>query len=91
VEAYNKRTQDELEKIVTSDRGEVQRLVDSFDWLTRRIIEVAENEIELARALHDQEGVVKQQIKLQTMRTARDVFETCYLRVTGSRTRLWEG
>ncbi|MBN1249995.1 MAG: hypothetical protein JXC32_20190 [Anaerolineae bacterium] len=90
MQAFNRTTQDELQRILDSDQDDMQRFVAAFDWLTRRIIEVAENEIELARAMRDQETVVKQQIKLQTLRTARDVFQTCYLRVTGARNRLWE-
>jgi hypothetical protein len=90
MQTFNRRTEDELERILSSDRDEMQKLTAAFDWLTRRIIEVAENEIELARAMHDDDAVVKQQIKLQTLRLARDVFQTCYLRVTGTRKQLWE-
>lgn len=90
MEAYNRKTQEELQRILDSDQDEMRRLAAAFDLLTSRIIEMTGNEIELARAMHDDEMVVKQQIKQQTLRLARDIFQTCYLQVTGTRNRLWE-
>ncbi len=90
MQAFNKETTAELERIATADLPELDRLVQAYDWLTSRIIALAEGEIELARAMQDGETMVKQQVKKETLRLARDVFQTCYLRVTGARTRLWE-
>ena len=42
-----------------------------------------DEEVELARAMQDREGVIKTQIKMSTMSSAREIFATCYRRVTG--------
>jgi len=90
MEAFNRRTRDELERILDSDGTELTKLVQTFDWTTRRIIEMAEYEIDLARAMQDDTSVIKHQIKANTLRMVRDVFQGCYLQVTGERQRLWE-
>ena len=90
MDEFNRKTIDELDGILASEGTELAKLVQAFDWTTRRIAEVAQSEIELARAMHDREALVKHQIKTNTVRLVRDVFQNCYLRVTGERARLWE-
>jgi hypothetical protein len=75
-----------FDEIKASDLSEVEKLKKTFWWVTERFIEHAEQEIELARALNDQELLVKEQIKLGTMKHARDILQNCYLQVTGRRT-----
>ena len=62
---------------------EARRLARAFGWVTNRIINHAEKEVETARALRDDEAAVKQQVKMETIRHARAVFEECYLLATG--------
>ena len=87
---YNRETQAGLDRIAGSDLSEMEKLIQTYDWVTRRIIELAQREIELARAMSDEELAVKQSIKMNTLKLARGVFQDCYLRASGSRTRLWE-
>ncbi|MCJ7739369.1 MAG: hypothetical protein MUQ10_18995 [Anaerolineae bacterium] len=90
MDEFNRKTMEELDRILASDETELAKLVQTFDWTTRRMIAAAQGEIELAQAMHDREALIKHQIKTSTLRLARDVFQNCYLRVTGKRTRLWE-
>jgi hypothetical protein len=64
---------------------EARKLARAFDWVTGRIVAHAEGEVETARALQDEEAVVKQQVKMETIRHARAIFEECYLLATGRR------
>jgi hypothetical protein len=73
----------ELEKnlafrqIFASRRSELEKLTESFQWITAKIIEQGEAEVELLRAMGDQEGVVKEQIKISTIRYAQGIFSHC--------------
>lgn len=75
----------EVERILASDQPDLEKVTQAFDCITRFVVRHALAEIELARALHDREEVVKIQIKKETMAHARAIFETCYRRVTGRR------
>lgn len=74
-----------VDKIVRSDRPDIVRLVLAFDEIVGRIIAESEREIEVSRALHDQEAVIKEQIKMETLKHARTILLECYQRVTGRR------
>ncbi len=76
---------DEFLAIFRSDAAEIDKLAQGFDWMTRRMVEQAENEIELLRALEDRESLVKEQIKMGVLKHARGIFEDCYVRATGRR------
>ena len=75
--------QEELEAILGADLSEMEKLAAAFGGLTGFVVEVAENEIELAKALGDQQALIKQQIKIETMKSARDMFRMVFWRVTG--------
>jgi len=90
MQTFNKETQMELSKIADMDLPEMEKLIRLFDWTTRRIVEYAQQEIELARAMHDEEQIVKQKIKMAAVKLVRGVFQDSYLRASGKRTRLWE-
>lgn len=64
---------------------EVQKLASAYDWITGRIITHAFREVEAARALGDEESAIRQQVKMETMRHARVIFEQCYMLATGRR------
>lgn len=74
---------DEYQKIIKSDLPDIEKLAQAFALITGRYVEHAANEIELARAMQDQESLVKEQIKLGMMRHARSIFQDCYRAVTG--------
>lgn len=67
-----------LTAIKQSDLTDAERLAQAFDVVTRRILSLGEQEVELARAVQDTELLVKNQIKLETLKTSRQVFEQCY-------------
>ncbi len=72
-----------------SGAPDIEKLASAFDWITVRIITGAEQEIEAARALRDEGSAVKQQVKMETIRHARSIFEQCYLLATGR--KAWDG
>jgi hypothetical protein len=76
---------DLVEEIVRSERPDIVKLALSFDKITSQIIAHSEREIELRRTLHDQESVVKEQIKMETLKHAQSILQDCYRLVTGRR------
>jgi hypothetical protein len=78
----------DVDRILDSDARDVEKLAQAFDCVTAFIVRNAEREIALHRALQDREALVKTQIKMETMRHARAVFEECYRRVQRSARQL---
>ena len=81
----SKNFQVKFNEIVGSDMPDIDKLKWAFDFTTRTVIEHAHSEIELAQAMHDQESKIKTQIKMETLKFARQMFGTHYLRITGRR------
>jgi hypothetical protein len=76
---------DWIDEIQRSDQPEIDKLKAFFGRITTHIIDYAEKEVELAKAMQDQESVVKQQIKMETIKTARQLFARGYQIATGRR------
>jgi len=76
---------EEFQQILDSDLSEVEKLAQTFGWITGRIVEHSHREVELARAMQDRETLVKAQIKLAAIEHSRQILDYCYLRVTGGR------
>ena len=74
---------EELDTILDSDLPEMDKLAAAFGGLTGFVVEVAEKEIELAKAMGDRQETIKQQIKMETMKSAREMFRTVFWQVTG--------
>lgn len=74
-----------VEAILATDLPEATKLARAFEAITGTVLQHAEREIELARALGDTTEVVKQQIKRETMKAAREILQGCHRRVTGKR------
>lgn len=70
----------ELNQIFYADLTEIEKLGQSFIWVTNRMIEQGEAEMELLKALNDRDTLVKEQIKISTIRHVRAVFDECYRR-----------
>ena len=68
-----------------SEQPEIDKLRAFFDKITTRIIEYAGKETELAKAIQDRESLVKHQIKMETMKTARGIFSQGYQIATGKK------
>lgn len=79
---------EEVKQIIATDLPEIDKLAQAFKLVTDRVVEHAQHEIELARAMKDQEMVVKQQIKMETLKHARSILQDCYMLVT--RRRAWD-
>jgi KaiC/GvpD/RAD55 family RecA-like ATPase len=72
-----------INEIKASDLSEVEKVAQAFDWVTGRYVENGRYAVELARAMKDQESLVKEQIKLSLMLHTRGIFQTCFKHVTG--------
>ena len=68
----------------TSD-DEIDKLKAFFGRITSRIVEFAEKEIELARAMQDRESLIKVQVKMETLKSAREIFGRGYQIATGKK------
>ena len=73
------------EEIFTSDLSEADKIAKGFHHIINSIITHTNNEIELRKAMNDRETLVKEQIKLSTIKHARDIFDMAYTRATGKR------
>ncbi|MBI3159079.1 MAG: hypothetical protein HYZ26_05720 [Chloroflexi bacterium] len=79
-----KALQKTLDAIYASDDPEVQKLARAFDALTAAYVERAAAEIELFKALTDEENLLKERLKHGVMINARSMFNDCYRRITGN-------
>jgi vacuolar-type H+-ATPase subunit E/Vma4 len=80
----------EVDRIVAdANLAEIDKLAEAFGSVTQSFIERSERDLELARAMQDEETAVKEQIKAGVMKSAREMFEFCYLKATGSRRSIW--
>jgi hypothetical protein len=75
----------EMERIFTSNLEEIEKLKQGFAWITNQVIEQTEKEMELLKALNDQETLVKEQIKVSTIKYAQSIFQECYRRALAKR------
>ena len=73
----------EYDAIFVMDLSEMEKLVRAFDHVTGKMIARGEQDIELLQAMHDEEGLVKERIKVGMMKRMREVFADCYRRSTG--------
>jgi hypothetical protein len=73
----------ELDAIFAAEQPAVDKLAQAFEWITAQHVAYSQREIELRRAEQDQTGLVQEQIKMETIRYTRRIFNDCYRRVTG--------
>jgi hypothetical protein len=76
---------DDLLAIFDSDLSEADKLARSFDYITRVYIQHAEQEIELLKAIDDKDLLIKEQIKSETIKHVRNIFNDCFMRSTGKK------
>jgi hypothetical protein len=74
---------DWIRDIQRSNQPEADKLKEFFGRVTAQILEHGEKEVELARAMQDRESLVKHQIKLETIKTARSIFARGFQIATG--------
>lgn len=81
----------EIERIRADNTlSEVEKLAAAFGLVTAAIIAQNGRNLELAWAMGDEETAVKEHIKAGVMQSARQVFEFCYLQITGTRKGVWD-
>lgn len=73
----------EIQEIAERDLPDIEKLAQAFNLLTRRYVEHAQNEIELHRAMGDEESMIKERIKSGVMESARGIFQDCYRVIAG--------
>ncbi len=78
-------TMQAYQAIMQSDLADVEKVKEAFTLVINFYIEHGEREIELLRAMSDQENMVKEQIKVSTMRSVQSIFDEAYRQATGSR------
>jgi len=66
-----------IESLKSSDMGEIDQVAKAYKWILDRHIEQGKNQIELARAMKDQETVIREQIKMETIKYAAKSFDDC--------------
>ncbi len=71
----------ELDRIFASQAEEIQKVLAAFDCVTDFIIGQTEREIEVARAMHDEPGRVKMQVKMETLKHAQAILQMCHQRL----------
>ena len=79
----------EIEEILAMNIPDSEKLARTFEWITNRVVEDSQREVELLRALGDPQLLVKEQVKLSTIQHARSIFNQCYCMVTGK--AAWDG
>lgn len=72
----------EIDEILASDLTELQKLAGVFHWITNFYIQGSAQEIELLKALGDQEALVREQIKQSVFKHAQSIFQQSHLLVT---------
>ena len=74
---------DVFREIKDSDLPEAEKLASAFKWVTDRILSFSEKDIELARAMKDQEALIREQVKHEMMKSSRQIFQDCFRGVLG--------
>jgi hypothetical protein len=75
--------QPEFEAILASDLPELEKLTQAYRFILKDQIAIARREIELQKAIGDQEKMIKEKIKMGTIEYSGSIFAFCYLKVTG--------
>ena len=74
----------EYEAIFDLEISEMEKLVRAFDHVTGKMVARGEQDIELLQAMHDEEGLIKERIKVGMVKHMRELFADCYRRATGA-------
>ena len=74
---------DQLKDIHASNLNDLQKVTQAYNLITSTILLHSDNEIELRRAMSDQENLVKEQIKNGMIKHLRSIYNTCHQQATG--------
>lgn len=75
--------QPEFEAILASDLPDIEKLTQAYRFIIKEQIAIARREIELQKAIGDQEKMIKEKIKMGAIEYSASIFAFCYLKVTG--------
>ena len=67
-----------------TDPSEIEQLANVFGNVTGKFLEDTERKVDVARAMQDREALVKEQIKLEVLKSVRMIFKVNYKRITGN-------
>ena len=67
-----------IEDILVSDLTQVDKLRAAFSRITDQMVEHSIRDIEIKRALGDQEAVIREQIKMESLKYAQNLLAECY-------------
>lgn len=73
----------EFESIISSNLSDIEKLTQAYQIILQEQMAHSRHEIELQKALGDQDALIKEQIKLNVMEYTNGIFDYCYFRVTG--------
>ena len=80
---YDYDAHNQYNQILESDLPEIEKIAQAFELVTGQIIDHGQKDLEIFKAMGDTESLVKEQIKQETLRFARGVFQEAFSRVTG--------
>jgi hypothetical protein len=72
----------EINDILNADLTDMQKLARVYRWITDFYIESSDREIELFKAVGDQDALIKEQIKQSVFKHAQTIFQDSHLLVT---------
>ena len=64
-------------------QSDLEKVMAAYNHITTIIINQADQDIELNRALGDQQAVIREQIKQSTIKHTRSILNHCCMRVMG--------
>jgi hypothetical protein len=76
---------DDYLAIFETDLSDIEKISRAFDLVTSSYIQHSEQDIELIRAMSDKDALIKEQIKMETIKHIRSIFNDCYKRSTGKK------
>ena len=67
-----------VDRLQESGLPEVDKVMRAFDYIVDQQVELGAREVELARAMKDRESVIREQIKMETIKYAQSSLRDCY-------------
>jgi hypothetical protein len=81
--ARKNELENQLDAVYASDVSELEKLSRSFELVTANYLAEYAREIEMNRAIQDEDRLLKARIQHGMIESARGMFAHCYLKSTG--------
>ena len=72
-----------VDELRESNLAHVDKVLRAFNFATDQLIAHGQHEIELSRAMKDQESVIRGQIKTETLKYSQKTLRDCYILFVG--------